>query len=198
MIFYIMGKSASGKDSLYKRLLSTDLNLNRLVIYTTRPKRDGENDGVEYHFVDEKFLDGNKDKIIEKRVYHTVFGDWYYATIDDGKIEDDKNYVVIGTLESYNSIKKYYGKDKVFPIYLEVSDEIRRKRAIDRENKQKVPKFDEMERRFKADEIDFSEENIKKAEIDKRYRIENIEDCLREVIDDIKNNTKVDRTKNAL
>ena len=198
MIFYIMGKSASGKDSLYKRLLSTDLNLNRLIIYTTRPKRDGENEGVEYHFVDEKFLDDNKDKIIEKRVYHTVFGDWYYATIDDGKIEDNKNYVVIGTLESYNSIRKYYGKDKVFPIYLEVSDEIRRKRAIDRENKQKVPKFDEMERRFKADEIDFSEENIKKAEIDKRYRIENIEDCLREVIDDIKNNTKVDRTKNAL
>lgn len=186
MIFYIMGKSASGKDSLYKKLLSTDLGLNRVAIYTTRPKRDGEAEGIEYHFVDEKFLNDRKDKIIEKRVYHTVFGDWYYATIDDGKIEKDKNYVVIGTLESYNIIKKYYGKELVFPIYLEVSNDIRRKRAIDRENMQKVPKLDEMERRFKADEIDFSEDNIKNAEIEKRYINDDFDKCLQEVVDDIK------------
>ena len=186
MIFYIMGKSASGKDSLYKKLLSTDLGLNRVAIYTTRPKRDGEAEGIEYHFVDEKFLNDRKDKIIEKRVYHTVFGDWYYATIDDGKIEKDKNYVVIGTLESYNIIKKYYGKELVFPIYLEVSNDIRRKRAIDRENMQKVPKLDEMERRFKADEIDFSEDNIKNAEIEKRYTNDDFDKCLQEVVDDIK------------
>ena len=186
MIFYIMGKSASGKDSLYKKLLSTDLNLNRVAIYTTRPKRDGEAEGIEYHFVDEKFLNDRKDKIIEKRVYHTVFGDWFYATIDDGKIEKNKNYVVIGTLESYNIIKKYYGKDSVFPIYLEVSNDIRRKRAIDRENMQKVPKLDEMERRFKADEIDFSEDNIKNAEIEKRYINDDFDKCFKEVVDDIK------------
>ena len=186
MIFYIMGKSASGKDSLYKKLLSTDLNLNRVAIYTTRPKRDGEAEGIEYHFVDEKFLNDRKDKIIEKRVYHTVFGDWYYATIDDGKIEKNKNYVVIGTLESYNIIKKYYGKESVLPIYLEVSNDIRRKRAIDRENMQKVPKLDEMERRFKADEIDFSEDNIKNAEIEKRYINDDFDKCFKEVVDDIK------------
>ena len=93
MIFYIMGKSASGKDSLYKKLLASDLRLNRVVIYTTRPKRDGESDGVEYYFVDKKFLDDNKEKVIEERVYHTVFGDWFYATIDDGKIE--KNTIFI-------------------------------------------------------------------------------------------------------
>ena len=85
-----MGKSASGKDSLYKKLLSSPLNLNKVAIYTTRPKRDGEEDGKEYYFVDEEYLNANKDRIIERRVYHTVFGDWYYATIDDGKIEKDK------------------------------------------------------------------------------------------------------------
>ena len=186
MIFYIMGKSASGKDSLYKRLLSSDLNLNRVAIYTTRPKRDGEKENIEYHFIDEKFLDDNKDKIIEKRVYHTVFGDWYYATIDDGNIENDKNYVVMGTLESYDSIKKYYGKDLVFPLYLEVDDDIRKRRAIDREKMQRVPKYDEMERRFKADEIDFSEENIKKAEINKRYINNDFDKCFEEIVNDIK------------
>lgn len=186
MIFYIMGKSASGKDSLYKKILSTDLSLHKFAIYTTRPKRDGEVDGVEYYFVDEKYLNDNKEKIIEKRVYHTVFGDWYYATIDDGKILKDKNYIAIGTLESYNNIKKYFGEDNVYPIYIEVSDEIRRERAIKREKKQKVPKFDEMERRLKADEIDFSEEKLKESNIIKRYNITNLDDCFKEVVEDIK------------
>lgn len=186
MIFYIMGKSASGKDSLYKRLISSNLNLNRLAIYTTRPKRDGEEEGVEYYFVDKKFLDDNASKIIEKRVYHTVFGDWYYATLDDGKISEDKNYIVIGTLESYNHIKKYYGEEKVYPIYIEADDAIRRERAIHREKLQKVPKYDEMERRLKADDIDFSEENLKFANIKKRYNINDLETCLNEVIKDIR------------
>ena len=186
MIFYIMGKSASGKDSLYKRLMKSDLNLSRFVIYTTRPKRDGEEEGVEYNFVDKKFLDDNKDKIIEERVYHTVFGDWYYATLEDGKISRDKNYIVIGTLESYNYVKRYYGEDIVYPIYLEADDDIRRERAIHRENLQKVPKFDEMERRLKADEIDFSEERLKEANITKRYNINDFDTCFREVVKDIK------------
>ena len=181
-----MGKSASGKDSLYKRLLSSSLNLNRIAIYTTRPKRDGESDGIEYNFVDEKYLDKNKDKIIEKRVYHTVFGDWYYATLDDGKIDKDKNYVIIGTLESYNNMKKYYGKDMIFPIYLEVDYSIRRDRAINRENMQKNPKFDEMERRFKADEIDFSDEKIKNANIEKKYINNDFDKCYVEIVNDIK------------
>ena len=186
MIFYIMGKSASGKDSLYKRLMKSDLNLSRFVIYTTRPKRDGEEEGIEYYFVDKKFLDNNRDKVIEERVYHTVFGDWYYATLEDGKISNDKNYIVIGTLESYNHIKKYYGEDKVYPIYLEADDKIRRERAIHRENLQKVPKFDEMERRLKADNIDFSEEKLKEANITKRYNINNFDMCFDEVVKDIK------------
>ena len=185
MIFYIMGKSASGKDSLYKKLLASDLKLNKVAIYTTRPKRDGEENGNEYYFVDKKYLDDNASKVIEKRVYHTVFGDWFYATIDDGKISNDNNYVIIGTLESYNIIKKYYGEKLVYPIYLEVDNEIRRERAIERENMQKVPKFDEMERRFKADEIDFSEEKIKNAGIDKRYINDDFDVCFDKIYSDI-------------
>ena len=186
MIFYIMGKSASGKDSLYKRLMDSNLDLSRFAIYTTRPKRDGEVEGLEYYFVDKNYLDKNAKRVVEKRVYHTVFGDWYYATIDDGKILNDKDYIAIGTLESYNNIKKYYGEDKIFPIYIEVPYEIRRERAIHREKKQKEPKYDEMERRLKADEIDFSEEKLKEANIIKRYDITSMDECLKEVIEDIK------------
>ena len=45
-IFYIMGKSASGKDHIYARLMQhTELNLKKMVLYTTRPIRDGEEEG---------------------------------------------------------------------------------------------------------------------------------------------------------
>ena len=54
-IFYIMGKSASGKDNIYRRLLEEkDLDLHELVLYTTRPKRQDEVDGREYFFVDDE------------------------------------------------------------------------------------------------------------------------------------------------
>ena len=186
MIYYIMGKSASGKDSLYKKLLSSDLKLNKVAIYTTRPKRDGEVEGNEYYFVDKKFLDDNRNKIIEERVYHTVYGEWYYATLDDGKINKNDNYIIIGTLESYNALKKYYGKEMLFPIYLEVDNELRKKRALEREYLQKEPKISELERRFAADEIDFSEENIKNAEITKRYVNDDFDVCFKQIFDDIK------------
>lgn len=185
MIFYIMGKSASGKDSVYKCLLEKDASLNKVNIYTTRPKRENELEGIEYHFVDENFLKENASKIIEKRVYHTVFGDWYYATLDDGYIKSDKNYIMIGTLESYNSLKEYYGEDKVYPIFLEVDNEERKKRAINRENPNNKKGLEELERRFVADEVDFSEENINKASIKKRYKNNDFQTCITDIINDI-------------
>ena len=185
MIYYIMGKSASGKDTLYKRLIDAKLNLRTVPIYTTRPIRDGEKNGEEYFFVDEKHLDDNKDKIIEKRVYNTVFGPWTYATLDDGNITDSSNYLMIGTIESYKALKKYFGEDKIYPIYLEVSDSIRRERALKREKMQKVPKYNEMERRFNADKVDFSEEKIKEAGITTRYNADDFESCVAKIISDI-------------
>ena len=69
-IFYIMGKSSSGKDSIYRQLeADQELGLRRLVIYTTRPIRDGEENGREYFFVDENKLKEirRNGKLIEAR-----------------------------------------------------------------------------------------------------------------------------------
>ena len=56
-IYYLMGKSASGKDHIYEHLLKeTSFDLKPLVLYTTRPIRSGEQDGREYFFVDEARL----------------------------------------------------------------------------------------------------------------------------------------------
>ena len=52
-IFYIMGKSATGKDTIYEELLEhRGLGLRPLIMYTTRPIRANEMDGVQYHFTD--------------------------------------------------------------------------------------------------------------------------------------------------
>lgn len=89
-IFYIMGKSSSGKDTIYSRLLCDEgLNLQNIVLHTTRPIRDGEEEGREYHFTDKYVLENleKQGKVIESRTYQTVYGPWTYFTADDGQVE---------------------------------------------------------------------------------------------------------------
>ena len=184
-IFYIMGKSASGKDNIYKRLLADEsLNLHELVLYTTRPQRQDEVDGREYFFVDdEKFRELQaQGKIIESRSYHTIYGIWTYFTADEGRIElEQNNYIGIGTLESYEKMLEYFGEDVMRPIYVEVEDGERLMRALKREQKETKPKYDEMCRRFLADCEDFSEEKITHAGITQRFENVDFENCIKKI-----------------
>lgn len=168
-IYCIMGKSSSGKDTIFKLLLAReDLQLNRIVSYTTRPIRSNEKPGEEYNYVsiEEKDKLLNDGKVIEIRKYDTVHGPWYYFTVDDGKIDLENNdYLVIGTVESFTKIRDYYGDDVVLPIYIEVDDGLRLSRALERERQQASPKYEEMCRRFLADQQDFSEEKLMAARV---------------------------------
>ena len=101
-IYYLMGKSSSGKDTLYKELKKCFPGLRQVILYTTRPIREGEQDGVEYHFVPAEKLESyrKEGKLIEMRTYHTACGDWSYATVDDGQIRvGEADYLMMGTLE---------------------------------------------------------------------------------------------------
>lgn len=188
-IFIVMGKSAAGKDTIYKGLVENEtLHLKTVLSYTTRPIRMGEKNGVEYIFVDDNKLEEllKEKKVIEHRAYQTVHGIWNYFTVNDSQIIlSESNYIMIGTLESYTQIKEYYGADKVCPIYVELNDGIRLKRALKREEKQREPRYAEMCRRFLADEEDFSEEKIKEQGITKRYDNVDINICLQQIIEDI-------------
>lgn len=184
-MIYLMGKSSSGKDTIYKHLLDWDAgNMKKVVLYTTRPIRNGEIEGEEYYFTDEagyKKMEA-KGQIIEARIYHTYHGLWHYFTVDDGKIDlEHNNYLVIGTIESYLKTAEYFGREKVIPILLELNDGTRLKRALEREMQQENPRYQEMCRRFLADEEDFSEEKIKLAGIEKRFSNENLSKCLEEI-----------------
>ena len=183
-IYCMMGKSSSGKDTLYQKVLERLPQIHRVVPYTTRPIREGEQDGVEYHFVDDKQLAEleTNGKIVELRAYNTVHGIWKYFTVDDGQIDlEQGDYLLIGTLETYEKIREYYGAEHLVPIYIEVEDGERLARALERERRQAVPKYKEMCRRFLADEEDFCEENLKRLGIDKRYRNTGMETCLNEI-----------------
>ena len=166
-IFYLMGKSASGKDTIYKKVKEQMPELKTIVIYTTRPIREGELNGREYHFVDDDKLKELQEagKVIELREYNTVHGIWKYFTADDGQFDGDDNYLAIGTLESYVQLRDYFGQERLVPIYVEVEDGLRLERALARERMQATPKYEEMCRRFLADSEDFSLENLKKRPI---------------------------------
>ena len=183
-LYVLMGKSCTGKDTVYKKLLENPrLNLKSFVSYTTRPIRTGETNGVEYHFlrsVDEILK--HKDNIIEIRKYDTKNGEWFYMTIDDGQIDFNTNHLTIGTLESYEKLREYYGESKVVPLYVEVDDGIRLQRSLDREMGQENPKYKEMCRRYLADDKDFSEARLNELNINKRFRNDkDVYACLREI-----------------
>ncbi len=188
MIYYLFGKSASGKDTIYKHLRELNPQWKEVTPYTTRPIREGESEGVEYHFVDKMQMDQyRKDgKIIEERTYQTVYGPWTYGTVDDGQIDlsKDDDYLMIGVLQSFINTRDYFGKENIVPLYIEVPDEIRMERAKRREMLENTPKLDEMKRRFKADNIDFSEDKLIAAGITKRYQNIVLEDCINEIIKD--------------
>ncbi len=190
-LFVVMGKSAAGKDTVFKEITRRDLNLKTVAGYTTRPIRDGEKNGEEYIFVTKVELRRlqESNKVIEHRAYDTMHGVWDYFTVDDGQIDfNERSSIMIGTLDTYRKIREYLGKDRVVPLYLEVEDGIRLERALAREKTQKKPKYTELCRRFLADEEDFKEENLLELGINKRYNNENSEICILNIEKDIRKN----------
>lgn len=189
IIYYIMGKSATGKDTVYKELLKRRPDLKRIIPYTTRPIREGEMDGVEYHFASVSDLEEMKaaDKVIELRTYQTVMGPWSYFTADDGQfeIDGDVDYLMIGTLESYEKLCDYFGQELVVPLYLEIPDGIRLRRALEREHVQKQPNYREVCRRYLADEDDFSEEQLRRLKIPKRFCNIELDSCMQDILSEM-------------
>ncbi|MBQ6637997.1 MAG: guanylate kinase [Lachnospiraceae bacterium] len=188
-IYCIMGKSATGKDTIYKRLLADEkLNLKKIVTYTTRPIRAGEKPGDEYFFIGEddvKKLD-EEGKIVELRAYNTVHGIWKYMTVADENIDLKNNdYLIIGTPESYKGCVKFFGPDVMVPILITVPDGERLQRALNREKKQQNPKYEEMCRRFLSDAADFSEEKLKEAGIEHSFQNDNLDECYKTILKEV-------------
>lgn len=184
-IFCFMGKSASGKDTIYKELIKRNVvPVSTIIPCTTRPIRQGEKNGVEYFFYTEDQLERlqKQGKIIELRQYNTIYGVWKYFTADDGQIDlSRKDYMMIGTLEAYLKLREYYGADCVVPIYIDLDDGERLQRALNRERQQENPKYAELCRRFLADDRDFSPEKFEEAGFVQCFYNENVKNTVVEI-----------------
>lgn len=189
-VVYLMGRSSAGKDTIYKKLLEqNEIPFQTVVLYTTRPIRAGETDGVEYHFTDEEGFQNlvKAGKVIEDRSYDTVQGLWRYFTVLDGELQlEEHDYLMIGTLESYEKTRDYLGEQNMIPILIDLDDGIRLQRALDRERAQEVPQYGEMCRRYLADLKDFTEEKIEQAGVTRRFVNDDLNRCLEEIMEYIK------------
>ena len=194
-IFCLLGKSSSGKDTIFKELVEDrELNLKPVISYTTRPIRYNESHGKQYYFINEEQLAiyNETGTIIEKRAYKTINGTWFYCTVDDGQIDltQQISYLLIVTLEAYESLRSYFGDHHVIPVYITVDDGIRLERALKRERKQENPNYDELCRRFLADSADFHSSKLHDCGIVKQYRNENLKECMNciklDILDTIK------------
>jgi len=177
-IFCLVGKSCSGKDTLYARILERHPELKPVVPCTTRPRRSGETDGEAYFFVTEDQLRQYEaeGRVIEKREYHTTQGLWTYFT---PRFALDADRLLITTLEGARALIGCYGPEAVRIVYLHVDDRTRLLRCMDREERQERPDYTEVCRRFLADQEDFSAEHL--AQLPNLFPIDTaagIEDCL--------------------
>ena len=161
-LFMLLGKSASGKDSVAKELLKLYKGRLRPVIpYTTRPIRTDEKNNVQYRFVSAEQMEemAAAGRILERRDYDTVMGRWTYFTADDGQIDLAKHSsLMIGTIEAFCGLEKTIGRENIVPIFVTLDDGERLMRATLRERQQKMPNYAEVCRRFLADEKDYAPE----------------------------------------
>lgn len=174
-IIILIGESACGKDTICAKLIGK--NTKRLVTYTTRPPRDNEKDGVDYHFVTkDEFFNLN---LIEYREYKTVFGTWYYGSADENINLSKNDYVIVLTPDGAQSFIDHFGVENCIVFYIYVPKKIRTERAMKRPNFNS----DEWERRLIADKHDFSDDKVNKVA---KFKISNFDTDINNVVKAIK------------
>lgn len=188
-LIIISGKSASGKTTIVKELCNQGFN-NNILSFTTRDKRTGEADGIDYEFIKKENLIGTTD-ILNIKLYNTEYGVLFYGfKINELKKE---NPIVILDYEGMKEIQDKIGKHNVITVFIDSDYNIRYKRAFEREYITDNVK-NEINRRFRADEEDFSKERILEYDyILKNNTMEDFDKCI-EFIKQINLNNKPQKT----
>lgn len=151
----IVGPMASGKTTLAKELEEKH-GYQRIVTYTTRPMREGEQNGVDYNFIDnETFNTMLKSNIfVEDREYKVASGEvWHYASAWADYISEGKKVVVLDPFGAIMVVNRFDGNNKnimadkkPFLVWLDIPQEITMRRALDRGDS-----VEEVYRRHKED-----------------------------------------------
>lgn len=155
MLYIIMGKSAAGKDKIFKLIVKLRL-AKPIVLVTTRPPRKNEIEGVDYYFKDRSTFANmiKAQEFVEYRSYITavngVRDEWFYGTLRDS-IDPSIDQVIVLPPEGHRQIVNAKQDFEYKTILVTASDEVRLNRAKQRGS------FDEAEwnRRLVYDNIDF-------------------------------------------
>lgn len=150
MIYVLLGKTCSGKTTVLQAL--KEKGFKTITTYTTRPQREGEVNGRDYHFVTKDQYDSlNKHGLLTaKNSFVSAYGEeWFYA-IHLQDIDGDIDSIVITDPIGYRDLVETIGDHRVCGIYLNSSLEVRTLRGMNRKDN-----IDELFRRLKADEEDF-------------------------------------------
>ena len=173
-VIALYGKSASGKDTIQRHLCAAFPNVfNPIVSCTTRPKRWGEADGKDYHFLT---LQEFTTKVVQGEMLEaTAFRDWFYGTPLDSLNPTKINIGVfniagVETLLGYDNLQ-------IYPVFVQAEDSTRLMRSLTRETK---PDCEEICRRFFADQKDFETVPFQPAFVFLNENDENDEDAFEE------------------
>ena len=163
----LVGASASGK-TVTALELQKKYGLKKAVTTTTREKRVGETDGVEYFFITKEEFQKKlaENKFVESSLYN---GNYYGCGID--QVADDK--VVVLDPNGLHSFKKL--KNKNIVTFLLIADEsTRRERMVSRGDKK-----ENIDQRITNDVVDFSLDKV--GEVD--YVIKTTDKTIEETAD---------------
>jgi guanylate kinase len=136
LLIVVSSPSGAGKTTLCHRLMDEFPDIVFSVSYTTRPKRRGEEEGVDYHFVD----DAAFDKMIEKgelAEWAEVFNHRYGTTVEavGQALEGGRHVVFDIDYQGGRQLKAKFEKEAVMvfvlPPSLEELEARLRKRATD-------------------------------------------------------------------
>jgi guanylate kinase len=115
VVFVVSAPSGTGKTSLVAQALSGDPQLAVSVSHTTRPPREGERDGENYHFVSEKTFQSlvEQKKFIE---YANVFNNWYGTSIAsiETLLAADKDVILEIDWQGFDIVRKQFETVSVF------------------------------------------------------------------------------------
>ena len=139
-----MGRSCSGKDTVFKELKKRFPNLQSVLMHTTRPIRTGEVQGVDYRFDTMDEFRTHCRKMISLNFVHIRpnMETGIITQLRDSIDLKKGSYLGVGTPSSYDSLMDYF-KESLIPIYLKVEEYDLLSRALEREHRQKEPKYTE-------------------------------------------------------
>ena len=150
-VIALFGKAGSGKDTILRALVNKFPDrYNEIVSCTTRPPREGEQEGINYYFLT---VDQFTEKVLNGDMLEaTEFNNWHYGTALSS-LSTDKINVGVFNPEGIRCLMEDNFVDLTI-YYVQTSN---KERLIRQLNREENPDIQEIIRRFSTDEQDFKD-----------------------------------------